>query len=438
MAGRRFTGEQGGNANTPERRASSQGRTPAGNRGPAGSKAPASGRRPANAPKTQGRSSNSREYQDGYHYNSRNGAEPRGARAGQFEDLSSYSNEREYKTAKSGHKSKHKGLKVFLITFCVLILLVGGGVIFVSSYLLNGITSEPITKNPEELGIAPDNVYEQEAAGSVTNYALFGTDDRSDDVSGRSDAVMVLSVDAKHNKIKLISILRDSYVSINGSMDKLNHAYAYGGAELAVKTLNENFGLNIKDYATVNFTRLAKVVNAFGGTNVTITDVEMEQINLNMQGLVGSDEDVTISDSDYMTQSGDVVLNGNQAVAYARIRITDSDDERAKRQQNVIKGMLGRLTSLGATDYANLIREVAPLTITSVDVGDVLPMIPFAMGGFSMETYNIPGELDNATGGLINGTWYYSYDLDLAAQHIDAIIREQDSPYYSTYFGDVS
>lgn len=437
MAGRRYNSD---NRNPSENRRSSTGSRP-GNARSAGRQSSTGKRSSESVQRGNTGNRNNREYQDGYAYRSRNNAEGRSGRPPQFEDVSSYSDGSDYKNARKGPKKTHRKLKVVLIAFCALILVLGGIVIFASTYLLGGITSEPISKNNKDLGIPSDNVYETQAAGTVTNYALFGTDDRDDATDSRSDAVMVLSVDTKHNKIKLISILRDSYVSINGSMDKLNHAYAYGGPELAVRTLNENFGLNIKDYATVNFTKLAKIVDAFGGTAVTISDEEMDQINQNMRALAETDidPDVTIIDSDYMTQSGEVLLNGNQAVAYSRIRyLSGGDNARAVRQQNVIKGMLGRLKNLGASEYVTLIRTVAPITVTSVDVGDVIPMIPFAMGGFTMETYSIPSDAENAGGIWVDDVWYYGYDLALATEHIDAIIRETDSPHYSTYFDAAS
>lgn len=382
----------------------------------------------------------SRQYDDGFRYNSRNGMDGRNSRGSQqmqFEDVSSYSVESGY--SKGRKKKKHTGLKVFVAIMSVLVILLGSGFLFLTQYLLGGMTTEGITKNLEELGIEPDNVYEAEG-GSITNYALFGVDDRGDTTEGRSDSIMILTVDTKHNKIKLTSILRDSRVTINGSLDKITHAYAYGGAQLAVKTINENFGLNIKDYATVNFARMAEIVNAFGGSAVTISDAEVEQMNGILQSMRESDPELNVTDSDYMSQSGSVLLNGNQAVAYSRIRYLEGgDDMRAIRQQNVITGMLGRIKDLSYGDYVNLIRTIAPLTVTSVDAGDVIPMIPFVMGGFSMETLKIPGDAENAQGGsLDNGAWVYIYDLDQASQHIDAFIRETDSPYYNTYFGGES
>ena len=88
----------------------------------------------------------------------------------------------------------------------------------------------------------------------IKNIAIFGIDSQ-DSKKGRSDATMILSIDRVHNKIKLCSIARDTlvYIPDKDVYEKFTHAYAYGGAQLAVKTLNKNFNLNITDYVAVNF-----------------------------------------------------------------------------------------------------------------------------------------------------------------------------------------
>ena len=131
---------------------------------------------------------------------------------------------------------------------------------------------------------------------SIKNIALFGLDQRSaySEDSTRSDVIMVLTVDNKHKKLKITSILRDSYVSIEGEnsngvhvdyMDKINAAYAEGGYELAIRTLNRNFGLNIMDYVTIDFTDTAAIVDAFGGVEIALTADEKREINRNLWDL---------------------------------------------------------------------------------------------------------------------------------------------------------
>src|SRR5699024_2502334 len=100
--------------------------------------------------------------------------------------------------------------------------------------------------------------------GKIRNILLLGVD--SFDGRGRSDAIMILTIDQTRRQIRLSSLMRDSYVRIDGhGMDKLNHAYAFGGVRLALKTINANFRMNLKEFAVVNFSQLPKMVDAVGG-----------------------------------------------------------------------------------------------------------------------------------------------------------------------------
>jgi polyisoprenyl-teichoic acid--peptidoglycan teichoic acid transferase len=135
---------------------------------------------------------------------------------------------------------------------------------------------ETIEGNTDNIGI---NTETKEEFKEIKNIALLGIDSRDDDLVGRSDSIMILTLDSVHNKIKLSSIMRDSYVNIDGhGMDKINHAYAFGGAELALKTLNDNFDLNISDVMIVNFNSVTNIIDKIGGVTINITDEEIPHI----------------------------------------------------------------------------------------------------------------------------------------------------------------
>ncbi len=376
---------------------------------------------------------------DNYYYEE----PPRGWHEGdQFQDISSYSSPRRRREdqrtienqrsgRKNGRGTKKKGSvgKKIAVTFLVLLILIGGGFLYVFGYLLNGLTMTSITKDPDELGIQAGAMSDSK----ITNIALFGLDARENEDVGRSDALMILTVDQRHGKLKITSILRDSEVIIDGyGSDKITHAYAYGGPELAIKTLNQNYNLDIEDYVTVNFIQMAEIVDAFGGVEINVTDDEMTEINNNLAMQQAESADANILDSDYLSQSGDLLLNGNQAVAYARIRHLDSDDVRASRQQEVLMGLVQRLKSKNILEYPNLIRKVMPMCETSLDFGDIMGMAPFMLTDFQMETMSIPGEEEQPYGDYNDaGAWVYRYDIDAASQHINRFIYEEDSPYYT-------
>lgn len=317
-------------------------------------------------------------------------------------------------------RRKHR-LRTALITLVCLLLVLGVGLFAAGSYFLTGLTVKSVDES--KLGVLSG----VQSSGSVKNIALFGLDTREDVNEGRSDALMVLTVDNKHGKLKLTSILRDSEVTIEGyGKDKITHAYAYGGAELAIHTLNQNFKLDITDYITVNFMEMARIVDAFGGSWVTITAEEAQEINANLGDFTGNG----LTDSDYLSTEGELLLNGRQAVAYSRIRSLDSDDMRASRQQNVLMGLVKQLKNTSKLKYPFLIRNIVPLCETSLGGGDIMSMLPIVFSGMNVETLTIPGEEEAAEGGYTDeGLWVYQYDLETASRHLNQFIYEEAAQY---------
>lgn len=385
----------------------------------------ASARGASRSGQSQGRSRRE-PLNDHYYYE-----EPPRSRGGasDFEDISSYSSSRRKKedqrAQEKQRRKKGSAKKKVIAGLLVFLVLVGAGLYYVFGYMLGGLTIQNITKPRDELvesGTLTD--------ASIKNIALFGLDARENDNEGRSDALMILTVDNKHGKLKLTSILRDSEVEIEGyGSDKITHAYAYGGPDLAVQTLNRNFHLDIEDYVTVNFIEMAEIVDAFGGTQVHISYDEMNEINTNLAMLQAESNDANILESDYMYEDGDVTLNGNQAVAYARIRhLEGGDDMRASRQQDVLKGLITNLKGKSKLEYPDLIHKIMPMCVTSLDFGDIMGMAPIMFTDFTMETLSIPSGDEGAYGDFNEeGRWVYLYDLELASQHISRFIYEEGS-----------
>lgn len=394
--------------------------------------------------------------------------------SGEFEDVSSYSSSKEYKKRKKNKRGRTvlRGIAVF---FCLVFILCGSGLVYVSTGLLSGLTTTSIAKDDDSLGIDTQNIVMDD---SIKNIALFGVDSRNGEFKGLSDVIMVLTVDNKHGKIKMTSILRDSEVSIEGEdysdnylnyVGKINSAYSRGGPELAIRTLNRNFGLNIRDYVTINFANMATIVDAFGGVDIELTAEEVGAINDNLWALSqevekrkeadindGTYEDqvyAEITSEDYIpTINGDINimygeyeggmyhLNGNQAVAYGRIRKIDSDYIRVERQQTVFSALIGKLEGMGLTDYTNLIQQLMPYCETSLDLGDILGMTPILFTDFTISKISVPNpdyETDLFDGLDSSGDYHMIYDPTGAAERISSFIYEENSPYWDQY-GDTS
>lgn len=361
------------------------------------------------------------------------------SRSRQFEDVESYSSAKQKKNdlkelERQKKKKMSRGKKAAIIITVIVLLLCAIGAVayfYLFGYVLKDLTIEPISKDKAQLGINS----QVQTDTSIKNIALFGLDARDDEFEGRSDCIIILSVDNKHGKIKMASVLRDSNVSMrmtddDGNYyytdDKITHAYFYGGPELAVNTLNRNFSLDIEDYVTVNFIKMAEIIDACGGVRLNISYDEMNEINTNLGLQINESIDADIDYDDYLYEDGDVLLNGNQAVAYARIRHLDSDDMRASRQQNVLKALLEQARGKSKLEYPELIRKLMPMCKTSLDFSDIVSMVPIMLTDFKIETMSVPGEEENPGGGLNSrGGWVYLYDLEVAARHINRFIYEE-------------
>lgn len=389
----------------------------------------------------------------------------------EFEDLSSYSSTKEYHKRRKNKRSRTV-LKIIGAFFCLLIIAFGGGMIYIATDLLEDLSTTTITKDPVELGINEAEIIMDD---SIKNIALFGVDSRVGEFSGLSDVIMILTVDNRHKSLKMTSILRDSRVPIEGeTLDggyldnwdtKINEAYYHGGPKLAIRTLNRNFGLDITDYVTINFTNMAAIVDAFGGVEIQVTGEEVQQINQNLWALSQEVEEEkekaaasgTYNDynfpqvlhSDFFLdvngtvdiqygeyEGGTYLLNGNQAVAYGRIRKIDSDFKRAQRQQTVFTALVERLKTMSFGDYPSLIKQMMPYCETSLGLSDIVGMTPILTGNFTIQSINVPDsqyETDLFDGLAEDGLWYYIYDVTNAAKRISSFIYEDASPYWEEY-----
>jgi polyisoprenyl-teichoic acid--peptidoglycan teichoic acid transferase len=264
-----------------------------------------------------------------------------------------------------------KRLLIYIIS--VFILIAVGGVVF-SYSMLNDIERKELPKTDDELGITiPPVVIEkggEEKKGTV-NIALFGLDARNPDADSRSDSIMVVSIDRDKQSVKVTSFMRDMYVPIPGKgKDKINAAYALDGPALAVKTLNTNFGLDIRNYAAVNFFGLEKLIDKVGGVEIEVSGAEAEVLNNYIKELNKLNGD-TVSP----VKGGKQVLNGRQAVAYTRIRyVGNGDYERTDRQRRVLELLFKKVKEMGPLKLPSLASAVLPYVETSMSNGDILSL----------------------------------------------------------------
>lgn len=325
---------------------------------------------------------------------------------------------KEPKRKKNGKKKMKLWVKI-LIPVLVVLGIVGG----TAAYILMDIAGsyDPVELNEAELGF--DSVIDK----NVKNIALFGVDSRNGllDKGTRSDSIIILSIDKNHNKVKLSSIMRDAYVNIPGrGMDKITHAYAFGGAELAVRTLNENFDLDITDFATVDFANMAEIVDAVGGVTIDVKDGEVDNLNASVKEQAAA----TGKPATYVKSGGTQTLNGIQAVAYSRIRyVGNGDFERTERQRTVLMQLFNKALAMNPTKYPQLAKDLLSLTKTSLDFGTLMGYAPLALQKPTMVTTRFPTDSDYK-GEIINGTYYMTFDDAVTTQKLHDFIYNDILP----------
>lgn len=231
---------------------------------------------------------------------------------------------------------------------------------------------------------APKSIFDQNKIKSsgIINIVFFGLDGGNKNGYSRSDSIMVVSIDEKRNKLKVTSLMRDMYVPIPGKgSNKINAAYASGGPSLAIKTINTNFGLNIKDYVTIDFAGLEKLIDMLGGIEVKLSKAEADTINRE------EEQNNSLQGSTGLLASGNQKLNGSQAVKYCRIRyVGHADFERTERQRRVLNELLKKLKEIGVTKLPETISAMLPYVKTSLSPGEIVKL---GIKGIGLKTNNI-------------------------------------------------
>ena len=319
-------------------------------------------------------------------------------------------------------KSKGKKITLWILGSLLAIIIVGvASVYFYLNSLLNKTTKIEINK--ENIGIT-EEVEEKlsQYSDSIINIALFGVDADENGV-GRSDSIMIATIDTVHKKLKLTSIMRDSYVDIEGKgYDKINHAYAFGGPELAINTINRNFDLNIKDFVAVNFSTLPKIIDKLGGLDI---DVDLEELNY-INGYINDINRINGTSSPNISTTGVHHMDGTQALAYCRIRYTSGGDyKRTERHREVLSALFSKALTLNITEYPWLLNEILPMVETNLKSSDILDLGSevLKMSKATLEQERFPRD-GYCQGEMINGIYYLTFDKATTLDQIHNYIFE--------------
>lgn len=255
------------------------------------------------------------------------------------------------------------------VIFCgTLIIVIATGMVLVASKM----TKIEITKlDTDKLNIAKA---EEETETGYLNVALFGLDSRENDLGrgNRSDTMMIASLNKETKEVRLVSIYRDTLLRLDdGSYNKANAAYSFGGPEGAISLINRNLDMNIEKYVSVNFNALVDVIDALGGVDITMAAPEVVHMNnycVETSEVTGKSYTRIEPEVD-----GTYHLNGVQAVSYSRIRYTEGGDfKRASRQQLVLSLIAEKAQSMSLSTINKIIDSVFPQVSTNFTLAEMV------------------------------------------------------------------
>lgn len=316
-------------------------------------------------------------------------------------------------------KKKSKVWILVCIVFFLMLIFLG---ILFGSYVSNKLSYLNIRNLDDDDLAVNSNLYEK-VSGTLTksefnnikNIVLFGIDTQSEgdgqddpDFLGRTDTIMIVSINPKYKSLKMISIPRDTYAEIegNGKM-KINHAYALGEEQLAIKTINQNFGLDITEYVTIDFEGLVHVINDIGGISLKITQAERDFINDSSKLAY----EVSGNPRKKVAGYGTVTLDGEQALTHSRNRSVGDDFTRAGRQREVLEAILTKMSTMSMGEISDMLDVFLKEVTTNINVSDYIGTITEVI--MNKDTYlnniisaQVPSK-DYATGQYIKGIYYF-------------------------------
>lgn len=258
------------------------------------------------------------------------------------------------------------------------------------------------------------------SSDKVVNILLIGTDKRSYSTEdGRSDSTMIATIDGKHKRLKVSSLMRDMYVSIPGYEDnRFNAAYSYGGVTLLYKTIAQNFGIKLDGFVQVDFVDFKKVINEMGGVKVELTEWECNFLKRKYPDYGRAQK----------LKAGTNRLNGWLALAYSRIRYDENGDfGRTQRQRNILQGMFHKIKSLPNSKLQKIMKNVLKNVKTDLTNQEILSYISnvLFMGTMEIDQFRLPVD-DGYTDETIRGMEVLVLDLEKNKKALSDFIFEYD------------
>lgn len=268
---------------------------------------------------------------------------------------------------KRGFTSWSLGKKIAVVAGSTLIMVLAIGSVILASKMSKIETTK---LDVDKLSISDEVEHET----GYVNVALFGLDSRGNSLGkgNRSDTIIIASLNKENKEVKMVSVYRDTLLQMDdGSYNKANAAYSFGGPEGAISMLNKNMDMNIEKYVAVNFNALVDVIDAIGGLDITLTDAEVVHMNnycVETSKVTGKSYEKIEPEV-----AGTYHLNGVQAVSYSRIRYTAGGDfERTERQRHVLELIAEKAQSMSLSTINKIIDDVFPQISTNFTLAEMI------------------------------------------------------------------
>ncbi|MGG3605557.1 LytR family transcriptional regulator [Priestia megaterium] len=297
--------------------------------------------------------------------------------------------ETEHEVNRRRKKRKSKKKKGFKIALGIMLLLILGVGIYgysVYSSVTNTFnrTHEPLNREKSDKRSEKVSLAERDPISIL----LLGVDQRGAD-RGRSDSLMLLTVNPDKKAVKMLSIPRDTRTEIigTGKEDKINHAYAFGGVDMSIKTVENFLNVPIDYYIQVNMESFKDIVDAVGGVTVNNT------LDFTYEG--------------HHFEKGKLELNGEKALSYSRMRYDDprGDFGRQSRQQQIIQAVINEGASIKSlTNYGTILDAIGDNVKTNLTFADMKEI----QSNYKEARNNVEHIQINGTGGKMNGIYYYN------------------------------
>ena len=274
--------------------------------------------------------------------------------------------------------------RIIISTISIVLAVVVGVVIGYYSYVKSKIYAEPSEIEVKTVEKKNEEEFDYEEVEGITNVLLVGTDARDLKESARADSIIIATLDNNNKEIRLTSLFRDTLVDIDGyGPYKLNAAMAFGGINLLKDTIQETYNINIDKYIIINFWGFEAIIDQMGGLEIDVKDYQLDELNKYIGESTGGNDCP-------VTESGLQLLNGKQALSYARIRKGVGDEfERTERQREVLFKVAEKLRETKPTKYLGIMNSMLDYINTNIDLLDALNMAYTIYKFPSLETKQI-------------------------------------------------